>query len=69
MAAEHGHRWLHPNRESALRASAEVVADAHAAGLLLDVWTVDDPADARVLAALGVDAIITNVPDVVLASL
>ena len=33
----------------------------------VDVWTVDDPDEMRVLAAAGVDAIITNVPDVALA--
>ena len=38
-------------------------------GCSIDVWTVDDPDEVRALAALGVDAIITNVPDVVLALL
>ena len=33
------------------------------------MWTVDDPDDARALAAAGVDIIITNVPDVVIAAL
>jgi glycerophosphoryl diester phosphodiesterase len=33
------------------------------------VWTVDDPDDARALAASGVDIIITNVPDVILAAI
>jgi glycerophosphoryl diester phosphodiesterase len=69
MAAEHGHRWLHPDRKSALRAPADAIAAAHEAELLLDVWTVDDPADVRALVARGVDAIITNVPDVVLGVL
>lgn len=32
------------------------------AGRLVNVWTVNDPAEARALAALGVDAIITDVP-------
>src|SRR4051794_5627894 len=40
-----GHQWLHPDRLSALRASAEVVADVHERGLRIDVWTVDDPTD------------------------
>ena len=42
----------------------EVVTVAHAAGLAVNVWTVDDPDMMTALAAWGVDAIITNVPDV-----
>ena len=34
--------------------------------LQIDVWTVDDPDEMQALAAAGVDAIITNVPDVAL---
>ncbi len=33
-----------------------------ARGLAVLVWTVDDPAEARALAALGVAALVTNVP-------
>ncbi len=33
-------------------------------GYEVNVWTVDDPDDMRRLAALGVNAIITNRPDV-----
>ena len=38
---------------------------AHRAGLQVQVWTVDREADARRLLALGVDALITDRPDVV----
>jgi glycerophosphoryl diester phosphodiesterase len=69
LAAERGHRWLHPDRESALAASPATIARAHADELLVDVWTVDDPGEVQRLVALGVDGIITNVPDVVLALL
>lgn len=40
----------------------EIVKAAHAAGLGLHVWTVDDPQEARRLKALGVDSITTNRP-------
>ena len=55
LAARAGHRWLHPDRAMALRASPDVVAAVHDLGLLIDVWTVDDPEEARDLVARGVD--------------
>jgi glycerophosphoryl diester phosphodiesterase len=42
----------------------ETVDAAHARGLTVNVWTVDDPARISQLAAFGVDAIITNLPDI-----
>ena len=57
-----------PNVDATL-ADLESVALAHDLGLRVDVWTVDDPDEIRALAAAGVDAIITNVPDVALAAL
>ena len=68
-AAEHGHAWLNPDVASALAAGPDGIAAVHAAGLKVSVWTVDEPDDARALAAAGVDIIITNVPDVILAAL
>ncbi len=68
QAADHGHPWLNPDVVSALAAGPDGIAAAHAAGLQVSVWTVDDPDDARALAASGVDIIITNVPDVILAA-
>lgn len=40
----------------------EVVRAAHAGGMLVWAWTVDDPTRARALRELGVDGIITNCP-------
>jgi glycerophosphoryl diester phosphodiesterase len=46
-----------------------VVDAAHAHGLAVSVWTVDDVADLRRTRDLGVDAIITDVPAVLAALL
>jgi glycerophosphoryl diester phosphodiesterase len=69
VAAEHGHPWLNPDVTAALAAGAEGIGGAHGEGVLVSVWTVDRPTDARALAAAGVDIIISNVPDVVKAAL
>jgi glycerophosphoryl diester phosphodiesterase len=45
--------------------SQRFVAAAHAAGLPVQVWTVNEEADARRLLAWGVDALITDRPDVI----
>lgn len=42
--------------------SADLVAEARERGLRVFVWTVDDPAEAKRLRKLGVDALITNRP-------
>jgi glycerophosphoryl diester phosphodiesterase len=69
ITADHGHQWLNPDSVSALAAGAEGVDAAHRAGLRVSVWTVDDPDDARALAGAGVDAIISNAPDAIIAAL
>jgi glycerophosphoryl diester phosphodiesterase len=40
----------------------EFVDRAHALGIAVNVWTVDEPEQMRALADMSVDAIITNVP-------
>jgi glycerophosphoryl diester phosphodiesterase len=59
LAAERGHRAINPDH-----ATVEVafVGLAHAAGLEVNVWTVDEPDRLRELAGAGVDGIVTNVP-------
>jgi glycerophosphoryl diester phosphodiesterase len=52
-------RALHPE---SLLVDAQAVARWHARGLAVNVWTVDDPAELRLLAAYGVDGVITNRP-------
>ncbi len=44
--------------------SPRFVKYAHDAGVLVKVWTVDDPSDVRRLLSWGVDAIISDRPDV-----
>ncbi|HWS47308.1 MAG TPA: glycerophosphodiester phosphodiesterase [Acidimicrobiia bacterium] len=65
VARAHGHAWINPDRLSALRTSPEIIGRVRHSGLQVGVWTVDDPHEARQLARAGVDALITNVPDVV----
>lgn len=48
---------------SSLLASDENVARAHALGLRVHVYTVDDPPQMRTLVDRGVDGIFTNYPD------
>ncbi len=44
-------------------ASAALLADVHRSGRTMAVWTVNDPADMRRFAQMGVDGIITDRPD------
>jgi glycerophosphoryl diester phosphodiesterase len=75
IVADRGHTWLNPDRATMTKGSDEgpavdgAVREAAAHGVRLAVWTVDEPVDITGLAAAGVDAIITNVPDVALAVL
>jgi glycerophosphoryl diester phosphodiesterase len=46
-----------------------LVAAAHAAGLPVFAWTINDVATARALAAEGVDVLISDVPDLIEAGL
>lgn len=65
-ARRRGHTAVHPHHGAV---TPHLVGLAHAAGLRVNTWTVDDPDRIRELAVLGVDAIVTNVPDVALAAL
>lgn len=54
---------------SVIRSDPDFVADAHAAGKQVHVWTVNQPADMDLMRDLGVDAVITDHPDVMLHKL
>lgn len=61
-----GHVAVHPYH---LWVDGDFVTRAHDVGLEVTVWTVDDPDRIRALAEIGIDGIVTNVPDVALAAL
>ncbi len=63
---QRGHRALHPQHQAVTEA---LVAAAHQAGISITTWTADDPARIRQLARAGVDAIISNVPDLARSAL
>jgi glycerophosphoryl diester phosphodiesterase len=49
--------------------SPELIADADAAGHIVNAWTVNDAERAKLLAAMGVRGIITDAPDLILTAL
>jgi len=55
---------IHPDDRLVTKA---MVDDAHVIGLQVNVWTVNDPERMLELAAMGVDGICTDVPDVAIA--
>jgi glycerophosphoryl diester phosphodiesterase len=56
-AAASGFRAVHP---FVTLVTPDLVERAHADGLAVNVWTVNAPADLQAMAALGVDAVITD---------
>lgn len=57
---------VHPER---VLCSPERVRHWKERGALVNVWTVNDPSEARDLAALGVDGLVSDVPEEILAAL
>jgi len=65
-AVANGHSAIHPH-ESII--DDHLVQTAHAAGIDVNAWTVNDVERALELAALGIDGLITDIPDEVLGVL
>ena len=65
-ATRAGHRALHLERELVDRTLLRRARDL---GLAVRVWTVNDADEVGRLARLGVDGLITDVPDVAMAVL
>ena len=66
QTADFGHRAVHPYFANV---TEEFIAECHAAGVQVNVWTCDDPDAMQRLSKWGVDGICTNVPDVALSVL
>jgi len=65
IVVDRGHAALHPGvRAVAGSIAGELVERAHAAGVRVNVWTVNDEAEIGRLGDAGVDAVVTDVPDV-----
>jgi glycerophosphoryl diester phosphodiesterase len=60
------HAAVHPHVDTV---TADFVEQCHRAGLAVNTWTCNDPDRLVELAAIGVDGVCTDVPDVALAAL
>lgn len=65
IASLHGDIWSPYHRDL----TPEALAEAHALGIEVHVWTVNDPTQMRDLAKMGVDGIITDYPNVAIEAL
>lgn len=63
---EGGHHVLHPHH---FAVNPDLVKRCHDAGVLVTTWTVNDPDRMRWVVECGVDAIITDFPDLAVATL
>lgn len=62
-ARSHGHDYVLPNVEALLPAGESFVAEAHASGVRVGTWTVDQEDRLDTLFGWGVDAVASNLPD------
>jgi glycerophosphoryl diester phosphodiesterase len=65
-----GHAAQVPRRAYGVRFDTQAAIDRfHTLGLRVDFWTIDDPAEARVLFAMGADGVMTDDPRTMCAAL
>jgi glycerophosphoryl diester phosphodiesterase len=64
--ASRGHTAVHPWEATI---TAEQIERCHEVGILVNAWTCNDPVRVAALAAAGVDGIVTDVPEVMIATL
>jgi glycerophosphoryl diester phosphodiesterase len=57
-----GHSWVAPWVDDIVADAEGTIGSAHRAGLRVVAWTADDPDDITIMAAAGIDAIISNDP-------
>ncbi len=59
-----------PRRQGPLPiATPGFIAKCHALGMRVDIWTVNEAAEATALFALGVDGVMTDVPETLMPAL
>jgi len=68
-AAGAGHEMVLPGTRSLVPAGEGFVEEAHAAGIRVGTWTVDEPEELRRILAMGVEAVASNDPAMALAVL
>jgi glycerophosphoryl diester phosphodiesterase len=69
LARSQGHSAVHPDAWTLGPVAAEVVTRARGFGIDVNTWTVNEPDVVRELAAAGIHAVITDVPEVALRAL
>ncbi len=60
---QHGHDFVLPQANALVDAGEPFVAEAHADGVRVGTWTVDDESTIETLFGWGVDAVASNRPD------
>jgi glycerophosphoryl diester phosphodiesterase len=69
LARSQGHSAIHPDGWTLGPVAVEVVERASGFGIDVNTWTVNEPEAMLHLAASGIDALITDVPEVALRTL